>query len=133
MYIGDSADELELSNKECLLLLLPIFGLSDAGDHWDETLKGHLKDDPGMISTKTDPSLYFNFNKEGDLIAINVAYINDMLREGHGPLKAYVSRHTTALKPLVTTRYHFHLLDLRSSSLTMVHTRLISHIMSRKI
>ena len=47
-----------------------------------------MKEDLGIVSTKTDPYLYFKFNKEGDLMGINGAYIDGILRTGHDSFKS---------------------------------------------
>lgn len=42
-----------------LLLLLPLYGLSDAGDAWNDRLTSFLKTEIGAKATTTDKSLYF--------------------------------------------------------------------------
>ena len=42
-----------------LLLLLPLYGLSDAGDAWNDRLTSFIKTELGARATTTDKSLYY--------------------------------------------------------------------------
>ena len=47
-----------LMDNEVLRLLLPLYGMSDAGDYWLVTVDKHAKHDLGMKPMASDPSLY---------------------------------------------------------------------------
>lgn len=51
--------ELNLNLEELLLLLKPLYGLPDAGDYWDRTMKERLERKLGIPSSYGDPSLFF--------------------------------------------------------------------------
>ena len=81
VFIHNPAPEFELDPSECFELLLPLYGLCDAGDLWHQTLRKHLTDELELEPTKVDPSLYFSF-RLGELVGINGTYVDDLLRAG---------------------------------------------------
>ena len=101
IYIRNPAPEFGLEEDECFELLLPLYGLGDAGDMWHKTIKGHLEHDLGMHHTIIDPALHFSsVHASGDntcasgadsqiasgvhsrLIGLNGTYVDDLLRAG---------------------------------------------------
>ena len=81
VFISNPAPEFELSPNECFELLRPLYGLSDAGDLWHQTLHAHLVNDLGLVPTTVDPSLYFA-RANGELVGLNGSYVDDLLRAG---------------------------------------------------
>lgn len=81
------AAEFELNPDECFELLKPLYGLCAASDLWHETLRKHLTYDFNLLQTKTDPSLYFSYDENGELEGINRFYVNELLRAGKEKFK----------------------------------------------
>lgn len=52
-------DVIELNPEELLQLTKPIYGLTESGDYWDETLLKQQIEDLGMNATTGDHSLFF--------------------------------------------------------------------------
>ena len=73
--------EFELDPPECFELLLPLYGICDAGDLWHELLTRHSVKDLNLQPTKADPSLYFSF-RDSNLVGIHWYYVNDLLHAG---------------------------------------------------
>jgi nucleoside diphosphate kinase len=46
--------EFELHSKQILKLLRPLYGLTDAGDYWADTIRRHFEKDIGMTSVTGD-------------------------------------------------------------------------------
>jgi hypothetical protein len=51
--------EFELPSDHFLELLKPLYGLSDSGDYWNETITRHLKEDIEMSTISGDMSLFY--------------------------------------------------------------------------
>ena len=81
VFISNPAPEFELHPNECFELLRPLYGLSDAGDLWHQTLNAHLVNELQFTPTKADPSLYLAHDND-TLIGLNGSYVDDLLRAG---------------------------------------------------
>eukprot|EP00171_Calliarthron_tuberculosum_P003208 IDg3208t1 len=81
VYIRPSRD-FGLPQGRFLRLLLPLYGLSDAGDYWDATKVNHYKSDLGMSATVGDASLFFKRHKS-KLIGLARTYVDDSLLCGN--------------------------------------------------
>ena len=81
VFITNPAAEFELNPNECFELLKPSYGLSDADDLWHMTVDKHLAGEFLLVSTKTDPPLYFSFHCS-EFIGIDGLYVDDLLRAG---------------------------------------------------
>lgn len=64
-----------------LKLLKPLYGLTDAGDHWYHSLHKHLQHDLGMQKVISDGSL-FTKHVRGKLIGPKGTYVDDLLGAG---------------------------------------------------
>ena len=74
-------DVLELEPNELLQVVKPLYGLSDAGDYWGETLtENHLKE-LEMDQVTGDFSLFFKKLKD-KLIGLSGTYVDDILPIG---------------------------------------------------
>jgi hypothetical protein len=74
-------DELILAPNELLQLILPLYGITESGDYWDETLTEHHTNDLGMTRTKQDFSLYFK-HAASKRVGLSGAFVDDLLRAG---------------------------------------------------
>ena len=72
-------DILELSADELLQVIKPLYGLSDAGGYWGETLTAHHKDQLAIEKTTGDVSLFFKRVAE-KLVGPSGSYIDDIIR-----------------------------------------------------
>lgn len=70
-----------VGDGEVLLLLLPLYGMCDAGDYWAVTLTGHVKDDLGMVPLTGDPSLFIK-EENGRTVGLLGGYVDDLLNGG---------------------------------------------------
>ena len=70
-----------LADDEILLLLKPLYGLSDAGDYWYATLSSHLTNELDMVNCTGDLSLFFR--RDGDsLSGVTGVYVDDQIHAG---------------------------------------------------
>ena len=104
VFIPNLAPEFELDPSECFELLLPLYGLCDAGDLWHQTLRKDLTDELELEPTKVDPSHYFSF-RLGELIGINGTYVDDLLRAGDDDSVGNVPKLMKGLKPVVMNHF----------------------------
>lgn len=72
----------DVAADELLLLLLPLYGICDAGDYWHDTYTSHVKEDMGMRSLISDPALFSKRNLARELIGLLGAYVDDSLMGG---------------------------------------------------
>lgn len=72
----------DLADDEVLLLLLPLYGMCDAGDYWDDTFNAHLDEDLGIRSLVSDPAFFSKRDLVGALIGVLGSYVDDSLMGG---------------------------------------------------
>ena len=70
--------EMQLTQQELVQVLLPIYGLTESGEYWSETLNTHLQQHCQFQQTTTDMSLWFK-TLGPKLIAMAAAYVDDVL------------------------------------------------------
>ena len=80
------APEFRIEPSTFFELLKPLYGLSDAGDLWHQTLYRHLTKELCLIPTKIYLSSYFSIS-DGRLKGINGSYIDHLLRAGRAESK----------------------------------------------
>jgi Reverse transcriptase (RNA-dependent DNA polymerase) len=73
--------ELELAPNELLQLMLPLYGITESGDYWGETLTDHHINDLNMTQTKQDFSFFFKHDA-GKLVGLSGAFVDDLVRAG---------------------------------------------------
>lgn len=67
-----------------LRLILPLYGLSEAGDHWDQQLKEVLRDELKATATTTDKSLfYWRPEPVKRLLGMIAIYVDDCVYGGN--------------------------------------------------
>lgn len=72
-------DGVDLGEDEFLQLLLPLYGLSEAGDYWGQALTEHCLNECRFQQTPTD--LSFFFKRAGRrLLGLSANYVDDLLR-----------------------------------------------------
>lgn len=72
-------DMLQLGHNEFLQLLLPLYGITEAGDYWGETLSDHCLSRAKLAQTPGDLSLFYR-RMGRDLCALSGNYVDDLLR-----------------------------------------------------
>jgi len=70
---------MELSADELVQVIRPLYGLSESGDYWHETLTRHHINDLKMTQATGDFSLFFR-RLSGRLVALSGTYVDDMLQ-----------------------------------------------------
>jgi hypothetical protein len=73
--------EFELPSDHFLELLKPLYGLSDSGDYWNETMTRHLKEDIKMSTISGDMSLFYK-HANHKLQGLIGTYVDDSLLAG---------------------------------------------------
>lgn len=73
--------ELNLKPNELLLLLKPLYGLTESGDYWGRSFKYHLSEEQGMDHCVNDP-VFFYKNLGEELIGLCGTYVDDTLHAG---------------------------------------------------
>jgi Reverse transcriptase (RNA-dependent DNA polymerase) len=70
---------IELRRGELLQLMLPLYGLSETGDYWSETLTSHSLDDVNFEQSAAELSRFFK--RQGrKLCGLSANYVDDLLR-----------------------------------------------------
>jgi Reverse transcriptase (RNA-dependent DNA polymerase) len=72
-------DILQLGKNEFLQLLLPLYGLTEAGDYWTQTLVDHCVGQVQFTQSETDPSFFFRHVGK-TLVGLSANYVDDILR-----------------------------------------------------
>ena len=91
VFIRNPAAQFGLAADECLELLRPLYGLSDAGDLWHRTMHNHLVDELGHLPTKIDMSIYISI-RHGELDGISEVYVDDIRRAGTPRYRKHCSK-----------------------------------------
>lgn len=102
-------DELMLAPDELLQLILPLYGITESGDYWGETLTDHHINDLKMTQTKQDFSLFFKY-AASKLIGLSGAFVDDLVRAGTLQFKDSSQRSTESrfdVKPPATNDFTF--------------------------
>ena len=81
IYVTKVPTVFGLKPHQCLKVEKPIYGLSEAGDHWHSTLDGHHRDDLEMQPLKSDAAVFIKRINER-LIGLSATYVDDLLRAG---------------------------------------------------
>lgn len=81
MFFLKPPKELGLSENQLLQLLLPLYGLSDAGDYCGRTIRAHLAKDLGMKHIKGDIWLSTNSSHK-KLKGMTGLYVDDSVSCG---------------------------------------------------
>lgn len=81
IFIKNVVPEFEISSDEALHLVKPLYGLSESGDLWFETLDKHHKKELGMKPLRSDPALYTKL-QNGRINGLSGTYVDDILRAG---------------------------------------------------
>ena len=76
--------QINLDSDEYLQLQLALYGLSESGDYWSETLAMNHTQDLGFPQAFTDPSLFYRI-EDGKLTGISGTYVDDILRCAPSP------------------------------------------------
>jgi hypothetical protein len=74
-------DLLNLGEDELLQVIKPLYGLSDSGDYWAETIPAHHIDDLLMTQATAEFSLFFK-SLDGKLIGASGVHVDDLLQIG---------------------------------------------------
>jgi hypothetical protein len=85
--------ELELSQDELLQVIKPLYGLSDSGDYWSETLVKHHLRALHMSQATADFSLFFR-TLAGDLTGLSGTHVDDLLQAGTPKFRRDVLKET---------------------------------------
>ena len=72
---------LELSPDHLLEVMKPLYGLTDAGDYWGETLTDYHKKQLEMKQAKGDFSFFYKWLLKR-LIGVSGSYVDDIIRVG---------------------------------------------------
>lgn len=91
VYLQPKKGDLEifgLQNDELLELLLPLYGLCDAGDYWGITLDIHITDDLKMKPIKSDSAVY-TWTQNGKISGLTGTYVDDCLNAGDEAFQAH--------------------------------------------
>lgn len=111
-------DILDLHPNELLQLMKPVYGLSDSGDHWDETLCDHNFSDLKMEQSTGEHFFFFKWT--GDhLIGRSDSYVDDILRADHKEF---------AIEACRTARKTFHTKGPESSTLEFTGLSISKHL-----
>lgn len=71
-----------LKEDELMLVCLPVYGITDAGDYWGETSTAHVEKDLGMEPMAGDPALYIKNGDDGVEGTLG-KYVDDTLLGGN--------------------------------------------------
>jgi Reverse transcriptase (RNA-dependent DNA polymerase) len=102
-------DEFMLAPDELLQLILPLYGITESGDYWGETLTDHHINDLKTTQTKQDFSLFFK-HAASKLIGLSGAFVDDLVRAGTLQFKDSSQRSTEGrfdVKPPATNDFTF--------------------------
>ena len=83
--------EMELDQNELVQVVLPIYGLPDAGEYWYETLNNHLRDHCRFQQATTDLALWFK-STGPKLMALAATFVDDVLIAATPPALAEFSK-----------------------------------------
>jgi Reverse transcriptase (RNA-dependent DNA polymerase) len=75
-------DILQLDPDQLLQVMKPLYGLSDAGDYWGQTLTDHHTKELRMEQATGDFSLFYKRILLDKLIGLSGTYVDDITRAG---------------------------------------------------
>lgn len=78
----------DMEEDELLEILLPLYGVCDAGDYWHATFTAHIEGDLMMSSLTSDPSMFYKRNDAGALAGVLGAYVDDCIMGGDREFQA---------------------------------------------
>jgi Reverse transcriptase (RNA-dependent DNA polymerase) len=84
-------DCLELNQDELVKILKPLYGLSDSGDYWHETLRAFHLDHLHMEQLVGDHSCYFRRIAD-KLVGLSSSYVDDLLHAGTPEFRDDITR-----------------------------------------
>jgi hypothetical protein len=82
-------DALELGQDEFMQLILPLYGLSESGDYWGETLTDHHLTGIQFEQSPIDLSLFFK-RIGRRLVGLSRTYVDDLLRAAHSDVRKFL-------------------------------------------
>jgi len=82
-----------------LQVVKPLYGLSDAGDYWGETIKEHHLQELNMEQSSGDFSLFVKRIADG-LVGLSGTYVDDIMRAGTVRFETDITKNTS--KPFDT-------------------------------
>jgi Reverse transcriptase (RNA-dependent DNA polymerase) len=110
-------NELELAPNELLQLILPLYGITESGDYWGETLTEHQTADLKMTQTTQYFSLFAK-HAASKLIGLSGAFVDDLLRAGTLNFKETSQNSTKSrfdVKPMTEDNFTFAGFDIRNN------------------
>lgn len=66
-----------MEDEELLLIVKPIYGLSDAGDYWYTTLRSFMRDEFGIDKIASDLAFYLQHSDNG-IIRMMGTYVDEI-------------------------------------------------------
>jgi transposase InsO family protein len=109
-------EELALGPNELIKLVLPLYGITEGGDYWGETLTNHHINDLEMKQTKGDFSLFFKHIADR-LVGLSGSFVDDLVRAGTLNFKANSNKATENrfdVKPPTENDFVFTGIEVRS-------------------
>jgi Reverse transcriptase (RNA-dependent DNA polymerase) len=115
--------ELELQGKY-LLLVKPLYGLTDAGDIWHQTLSEFIKRSLSMHELIGDPGVLYHSNTSGILMGLILSYVDDLIITGCPEFleKSKVISHRFKSRPRQIDRFKHAGVEIhRKHEITTIH------------
>jgi Reverse transcriptase (RNA-dependent DNA polymerase) len=101
-------DIFQLGKNEFLQLLLPLYGLTEAGDYWTQTLVDHCVGQVQFTQSAADPSFFFRHVGKA-LVGLSANCVDDILRAApHGSDRNFSSHYVSSSNVQTTRTYQQH-------------------------